>query len=407
MLSKCLDNRETFLINFSLEGRTNLTFVFKLLQYIIEVFLRPCLCFIGLITNILTLKVVRNKEHTKSFKLPMYKHIKFNALFNICFCFIYSFSLMNICIFPKSSFCSSVLKDEASQYLKIYLIYFLGNALRLCCNFSFISFMTSRFISTALSTPSQFKKWNDKLNFKLFYLITFLLCLLLSIFKIFENKPNEAYSNFDKNFPFNAYDVKYCAYGSLKERNKGVCELFWTLNLINNILNNILFLILSLVIDLLMLRYWFKVIKEKRALNSPHLNEAKEFKNKMNKIVISNGIFFFVSHFPEFIVTLLLIIFKNSLSDFCFYYFSCFELIEMAQTFHFASIVFQFFIYLKFDRNFIHSCRDLFYNCFLISIRYYRKIESEALLLKLHANLIILHGKVAANFVHGVSVFFK
>ena len=191
--------------------------------------------------------------------------------------------------------------------------------------------------------------------------IIFLLSLSFSIFKVFENEINEIYSNFDKNFPFNAYDVRYC---NLDGDVKGMqnCKLFWTLNLINNFLNNIFFLILSIIIDILMIRYSNKIIIEKRALNCPHLIEALKFKANLNKMIITNETLFLISHFPEFIVTLLLIIFNKTLSDFCFNYFSCFELIEMAQTFHFISIFLQFFIFLKFDRNFLQSCRDLFLN---------------------------------------------
>ena len=150
----------------SLQGYLNLFFLFKWLQYIIEVFLRPILCLIGLIMNILTLTVIKNRKHSCHFKSPMYKHIQFSALFNIFFCFIYSFSLMNICIFPKSSFCSSVLKSESSQYLKIYLIYFLGNTFRLCSNFSYISFSASRCISTISTNETRLKKWNEKAHKK-------------------------------------------------------------------------------------------------------------------------------------------------------------------------------------------------------------------------------------------------
>jgi hypothetical protein len=147
MSSKCL-NSTSSVEKIYFQGNINLYFHLKWLQYIIEVFLRPILCLIGLIMNILTLEVIKNRKHSCHFKSPMYKHIQFNALFNIFFCFIYSFSLMNICIFPKSSFCSSVLKNESNQNMKIYLIYFLGNTFRLCCNFSYISFSSSRCIST-------------------------------------------------------------------------------------------------------------------------------------------------------------------------------------------------------------------------------------------------------------------
>jgi hypothetical protein len=243
MSSKCFDSKSSS-VRMSLEGYLNLFFLFKWLQYILEVFLRPILCLIGLIMNILTLKVIQNRKHSKHFKFPMYKHIKYNALFNIFFCFIYSFSIMNICIFPKSSFCSSVLKSESSQYLKIYLIYFLGNTFRLCCNFSYISFCLSRCISTISTSESRLKTWNEKLNTKLFYSITFIFSLAFSIFKLFENRVNEVYNNFDKNFPFNSYDVRYCGL----EAN-AICKLFWSFNLVNNFLNNISFLILSVITD--------------------------------------------------------------------------------------------------------------------------------------------------------------
>jgi hypothetical protein len=354
--SKCFDSK-SLSVRISLQGFLNLFFLFKWLQYILEVFLRPILCLIGLIMNILTLKVIKNRKHSKHFKFPMYKHIQFNALFNIFFCFIYSFSLMNICIFPKSSFCSSVLKSKTSQYLKIYLIYFLGNTFRLCCNFSYISFCLSRCISTISTNESKLKKWNEKLNTKRFYSIIFILSLAFSIFKLFENKVNEVYSYFDKNFPFNSYDVRYCGLES-----NAICKLFWALNLVNNFLNNILFLFLSLVIDVLMIRFSSKILKEKRALNCPHLEDAIKFKTKLNKMIITNASLFFISHIPEFLVTLLLIIFHDTLFEFCFNGFSCFELIEMAQTFHFISIGFQFFIFLKFDKNFLNSFRDFFKN---------------------------------------------
>jgi len=358
---KCLEKSVSSGAKLSLQGEMALMFLFKWLQYVIEIFVRPILCFFGIVTNVLTLKIIRNKTQTKHFKFPMYMHIQFNALFNIFFCIIYSFSLMNICIFPKSSFCSSVLKNESNQSMKIYLIYFLGNTFRLCCNFSYFSFSSSRCIAAVTSSESKWKKWNEKLNIKLYYSIIFLVSLSFSVFKIFENKVNETYSNFDQNFPSNLYDVGYCHYSEVYVNN---CTLFYSFNLVNNVLNNVLFLFLSTIIDVLMIRYSNKIIKEKRAINSPHLNEAIQLKTKLNKMIITNGTLFFISHIPEFVVTLLLIIFKTPLFEFCFRYFSCFELVEMAQAFHFISIVFQFFIFYKFDGNFLNSFRDILQRLF-------------------------------------------
>jgi hypothetical protein len=76
--SKCFDSNRSS-VRMSLEGNLNLFFLFKWLQYILEVFLRPFLCFLGLIMNILTLIIIKNRKHSKDFKFPMYEHIKFNA----------------------------------------------------------------------------------------------------------------------------------------------------------------------------------------------------------------------------------------------------------------------------------------------------------------------------------------
>jgi hypothetical protein len=128
--------------------------------------------------------------HLKSFDNLMHKHIFFNAMFNFILCFINSFYQVNICVFTKSSFCSSVYKVPVVQYFKIIFILFLGNSVRLCCNFSFILFSLSRFY---ISTSAKTKFYNlfEKFNLRLFYVIMFALCSVWNIFKLFEYRPNE------------------------------------------------------------------------------------------------------------------------------------------------------------------------------------------------------------------------
>ena len=84
----------------------------------------------------------------------MYNPIKANSIFNILYDLIKLTSLLNICVFPRSSYCSSIYKQAESQYFKIYKV-FLGNTVRLCANISYICFSVSRyFVST--SKPSKF-----------------------------------------------------------------------------------------------------------------------------------------------------------------------------------------------------------------------------------------------------------
>ena len=145
--------------------------ILKWFRNVTEVYIRTILCSFGLITNIFTLKVIRIKKNSKNFNNPMYKHIGFNALFNILFCLIYLFSLMNICIYPNNSFCSSIWRTEFSQYFHIYVILFFGNSLRLCCNISNVFFSISRFALSGTSNENKLRKFMEKQKIKRFYII--------------------------------------------------------------------------------------------------------------------------------------------------------------------------------------------------------------------------------------------
>lgn len=288
-------------------------------------------------------------------------------MFNFIFCFINSFSLLNICIFAKNSFCSSVYKTSGAQYFKIIFILYLGNAIRLCCNFSFIFFVISRFYIT---NPTKAKIFLviRKSNLKLFYYIMLGMCLIWSIFKLFEYKPNESYSNFDKNFPFNRYDNKYCQHTDnifnnfykIFEVFPQECKIFPILNLINNIFNNILFLFINVVIDIFLIRFANKNYhhKKKIFIDQKHINEAIEHKKKIRNLVITNGILYFFSHIPQFVSTVLLITFKKELEFFCYFYFSCTEMNDLFETFGFISMSLQFFVYKHFDENFLRGFQD-------------------------------------------------
>jgi hypothetical protein len=68
---------------------------------------------------------------------------------------------------------------------------------------------------------------------------------------------------------------------------------------------------------------------------------------------------YFVSHVPQFVATLLLIVSHKELEFFCYFYFSCTDMNDLFETFGFVSISLQFFVYYHFDLNFYHSFKDL------------------------------------------------
>jgi hypothetical protein len=231
-----------------------------------------------------------------------------------------------------------------------------------------VFFSISRFALSGTSNQNRIRIFIEKQNIKRFYIVAFLTALGFSSFLVLENGVNKLFQDYvgvsvgDMN-QNNVYNVKYCdsflteqtyvLKFSLASSFYVYCGLFKWFNLINNVLNNGLFLIVSIFVDIFMVRFSSKVIKEKKALNSPHLNEAIAYKAKVNKMIITNGTLHFCSHFPEFFATLVFYIVKsNDILYFCYMTFDCTSIIELAQAFHFISIGFQFFIFLIFDQNF-------------------------------------------------------
>ena len=362
-ISLCPQNSEhktSFRASFP--GQRYLYFDFKWVEYIFEVYLKTIFCFFGLFSNILTLLIIKNKRKKRLFQNVMYKHIEFYSAFNIGLCLIHVISLINICIFPKTSFCSSIHKSIFSQNIKIYLKFFVGNALKICANFSYTIFSLSRYFLYSSSETNRFFQKLKKLNIKVFYLILTISALIFSLFKVFEFKPNEVYSSYDRNFPYAPYDVNYCELNLFNSTMVSfACRSFPILNLANSILNYIVFFVISCVIDVLMVRFTNENLERKLHLShdQTHINEAINLKKNITKMILINGILYFVSRVPDFILTFAFVIFKHKFTLFCFYFFNCEKILELTQTLIFLPISLNLFVFLRFDHHFRNSFHEL------------------------------------------------
>ena len=355
-VAKLKPKKDGFVVRFVL-------FNYKWLQYVIEVYLQTILCILGILTNTLTILVISNRSsnyYIKNFNNIMYKHMRANSVLNLLYCILKTFSLINICVFPKSSFCSTILENESSQYWKIYGIYFMGNTLRLCINISYLGFSASRF---SISTSSKSNCLKRLANIKLFYLLVFLFSAIASLFIVFQYKINKFYYAGEADFPLDIYGVYYCENSTLKTKNFVFkCKLFTVFNLINNVLNNIVIFLISLLIDIFLIRFAKQILNKKRDLFPPNdieITKAMNLKEKVVRLTIVNSVVYFLSHVPDFVITLLILVFRQKFKQVCFNLISCLEIIEIAQAFNFCSISLQFFVFLKFDRFFKQSILDL------------------------------------------------
>jgi hypothetical protein len=96
------DTRE-FAHKIVFQNDIDILYMIKFLKFVLLVILQPIFCLIGIAHNTLTILVIRNKSKKKEFQEPMYKHIIINAVFNIVYCLIISFKLINTCIFYSPS----------------------------------------------------------------------------------------------------------------------------------------------------------------------------------------------------------------------------------------------------------------------------------------------------------------
>ena len=354
---KC-DKKNDVYQELNFNGNFNNMFHFKWLEYLVLVYITPFFSILGCITNFLNILVCREiRKDSKLKKNVMYKHMHVNTFFGLVYCLIQSFSLISTCIFPMYSFCSNVFKGQFAQYFKILIILFLGNTIKICFNFSYIAFSASRFFLSTSSASKSFKIF-EKYNIKLFYTFIFVISCLFSMQVLFKYKPNEYYSSFDKDFPYDAYGMNYCSLNVFNIKSFSlICKLFPILEMINNILNNIVFVFVSLLIDLFLFRFAGQTLSRKKKLSSDaaHLDEAIKYRDHINWLVLLNSLMYFCSHVPEFVTQILLLVFKKRLTDFCYFYFSCSKILEISQPFNLVSISLSFFVFKKFDKHFEQS----------------------------------------------------
>jgi hypothetical protein len=358
---------------FSFQSDMDIFYMIKFLEFILLVILGPIFCFVGVIHNVLTILVIRNKSRKKEFQESMYGYIKVNAVFNILYCFIMGLKLMNTCIFyGPSVFCSNVYQEDWAQMLKIILVHFLGNVIKMCSNFSYLIFSLSRLLlltkhkkgevgGSGGGSFGQIKLSKKSKNVKILFLSIILFSFILSSFKLFQYKINYDFDS-RKEFPIEIRDEFYCE----SESNKFQCKLFNLFKIVNRALNDVLFVILNVCIDLILVRkFKLHMNRKLRQINDVAQHKIIEkSKKSINRMILFNSFIYTFSHLPEFTMTILLIVYTQEITNFCVIKFSCDLLNEEAEFFCLISIVCQFYVFKIFDKNFKKSFDDIKSNLF-------------------------------------------
>jgi hypothetical protein len=119
--------------------------------------------------------------------------------------------------------------------------------------------------------------------------------------------------------------------------------------------------LLMLIVDVILLGNFHRHLnnKSRQIIDMNHHKNIQKSKTKVNRMILFNGLLYVFSHLPEFVVTLLLVVYSKKISNLCQYNFSCDLVSEEAEFFCLISIVCQFYIFKIFDKNFKTSFQDL------------------------------------------------
>lgn len=352
--------------SLKLDKDLDLLFLIKWAQFVLNILLQPILCLLCIVNNALAIICIKNKSKAKLFKEKMYKYIIINSAFNIAYCLCMQFKIINECLFHTSTvYCSRLYQLKAAQYFKLVVVFFMGNVLKYCMNFSFLFFTFSRYV-LILNKTTGFYKWFNSINLKWYTMALIAVSSLLSLFKLFQyqivddydpmfNFPNEVYSEFRCSQHFTFY-----------------CGLFSFFKILNSLINDIIIFLVIFIIDVCMLKNYGSYLKQHSKLvgNGLKSNEAqneketKKRKKRITRMVLINSLIHVFFYFPGFVAALLLIVFSKQVNMFEDYNFSSNLINEEAETLNLVSIALQFYIFVYFNNSFYLSFKDLVFKIF-------------------------------------------
>jgi hypothetical protein len=332
-----------------------------------------------IILNILTLLVIRNKNISKEFK-KTFTYLRIYTFLNcfyllICFAKFICYSDLFECYFTRNYI--------YVRFFKLNSVQLIGNILKTASNITFVSFTLSRYIVMTSSKLRIFKIF-DQSSIKKYLLITTVLSILINIHIYFITSTNNQTSSDEQglkraNGIFNAYSaVEYEDYKLNFELSNVI--LLKAFQIIHIIFSDIFYIILVFTIDLCLLLNIIKKMKIKTAILMKNnmqqitkrrmLNLKRQIKNtenRMTNLVVFNGLNFLIFKLPLALISLYSLIYVYNQTNYVYEpslvgylicrYFKFFEsLAELANLFYLFSIINQFFLFYKLDKNFNTNC---------------------------------------------------
>ena len=351
----------------------------KISSLIFAVYLNSIITLILIILNSLTIAILKTKLNQKN---RIYSFYVFSTALSIIYSIIVSFRLIGICV-DFDFYCSPLSESKFNVYFKTIFILFIGETIKSASNFNYISFSLSRYIKITSSKNVYLLKFNELKKLK-FIFILLIISVFINLYHFFEYNFNLSkfpeyiagleelesffkYSNPSDEFINNFSNFQYY-----------LLNCFFYIKLI---FSDLFYIIFNSIIDLKLFVNIKKQEKKSRtitaitrATTSPQTtitNNNKKVKTKrLAKMIILNGLNCFILRFPFAFVNYYGFIFRYDKENkthlpnipayiVCRAFKICSNFYEISYFFYLLSLLFQFLIFFKFDKNFNIGYNDI------------------------------------------------
>jgi hypothetical protein len=262
----------------------------KQYDYMLSVIIFPIICFLGILFNLLNIRVLTAKKFKREFRENMYRQMLINSIVNLLICIIYMFRLTIKCIDPIENYCpSSLISNKTIRIFFLTFINYFGNVLKTLSNLISIFISVDRLI---ISTDSRYfiLKIIKKFDAKWVYILFFLFSLAINIIKIFQ---------FDYEIDYNQF-----TFPIMNKDFYNIQKWYSYLNFVSIFFNNFCVIIVQISIDSVLftlIKKSFKQNKISMITKNHNMKKDEKVERNIRIMIISSTFFLFILHVPDFV----------------------------------------------------------------------------------------------------------
>ena len=337
-------------------------------HYSFSNYINPFFSLISIILNIFIIIIYSNKTIEKDMKTA-YKYLILNCYTNIFYVVLLLFQIFfTNCFFDSDLFCYRKADSQYVNYFEKIFVNVIKKALHTFSNLSYFWFILFRYIRIT-NKRNKIVSTLKKIQFKTFLIVSAFFCLLINFYAFYEHNKVVREVLFEINISQPNDNFK----SNLSQTEYFIFNIFQYIKII---FADFLLVVLVISIDIRLSFFIQKQISrssESLNISQRALKKKKNSQNRINAMIIWNGINFFFFRLPSSLMDLYGLLFLyNRQNEYsyrflpntssymvCRIFKFCSSLQEIFYFFYLFSFIFQFLIFYKLDKNFNESMMNI------------------------------------------------